>query len=165
MHWIKIFIVSIITCSTAVLKFFMIEACFMLWKANFAHIYLRKSFLDFNEIFEKFTKLGFLYLYKITASYHVPFCPSMVWLAEITYFFSKFLLTKNIKTLFFKTAKTIYKFYTSNESLWWGEVLFVCLDLIWPWCGTISTSKVPNFLFLSLYNHLNHLNIQVLCIK
>ena len=33
------------------------------------------------------------------------------------FFFIGFLLAKNVKTLFSKTAKSIYKFYKSNESL------------------------------------------------
>ena len=57
-------------------------------------------------------------IYKISAPYHAPFFKLIaVASSDPIAFCIGFLLTKNAKTLFFKTARIVFKFYSSNENL------------------------------------------------
>ena len=70
-HWLK---QTVITGSKFVLTAFIIVYWFMLWNANFAHL----SPQPLNRIEWNFQKeygaQGNIYAYKISASYHAPFC-------------------------------------------------------------------------------------------
>ena len=85
--------------------------------------------MDFNEIFERFSGLKKSQRIQNFSSYHASFFKlvSVTCSGHIAFFLG-FLLTKNVKALFFKTAKGIFKFFISNESLRLREVSFCYLD-------------------------------------
>ena len=107
----------------------------------------------------KFSKnlLGsdFLCIYKISASYRVPFRP----LNGVTCRGQKFFFLNShwskVSRHFSSKRKRVYSSVIRQKKAYdGGEVPFRCLDFLLPWHGTRSRPKVLNFHCLSPYNHL-----------